>query len=86
MTSPGSEDSKAKPGRQNQAAKPQPGKSYVPDSKEATHGPSTGQDDFRDNIELVSGLLLFLIQAGIIFLELRLLWLVFSMPQDTCSS
>ena len=65
----------AKQGRQNQAAKPQPGKSDGPGIKKQPIEPSTVQDDFRDNIELVSGMLLFLIRAGIIFLELRLLWL-----------
>jgi hypothetical protein len=34
------------------------------------------RDDFQDNIELVSSTLLFLIRAGIIFLELRLIWLL----------
>jgi hypothetical protein len=75
MTSPGFEDSRAKQGRQNPAAMPQPGKPDAPGMKKKPAEPSTGQDDLRDNIELVSGMLLFLIQAGIIFLELRLLWL-----------
>jgi hypothetical protein len=38
--------------------------------------PSAGRDDFQDNIELVSSTLLFLVRAGIIFLELRLIWLL----------
>ncbi len=75
MTSSGPEDSRTKQGRQNQAAKPQPGKSDSPGMKKQSIEPSTVQDDFRDNIELVSGMLLFLVQAGVIFLELRLLWL-----------
>jgi len=75
MTSSGPEDSKANQGRQNPAAKPQPGKSDGAGIKTQPYEPLTGQDDFRDNIELVSGMLLFFIQAGIIFLELRLLWL-----------
>ena len=76
MTAPGPEDSRAKQGQQNQAAKPQPGKSGGPVMKKQPLEPSIGQDDLRDNIELVSGTLLFLIRAGIIFLELRLLWLL----------
>jgi hypothetical protein len=64
MTSPGPERSTAgqdRPGRS--AGKP-------------ASGPSAAQDDFQDNIELVSSTLLFLIRAGIIFLELRLIWLL----------
>ncbi len=73
MTSPNPERSRA---RQDQAARPQPGKSTGPGMKKQSPEPSNGQDDFQDNLELVSGLLLFLIRAGIIFLELRLIWLV----------
>ena len=76
MISSGTEDSWAKQGPQSQAARPQPGKPDVSGIKKQPSEPSTSQDDFRDNIELVSGMALFLIQAGIIFLELRLLWLV----------
>jgi len=76
MTSSGPEDSRTKQGPQSQAARPQPGKPDVPGMKKQPSEPSTSQDDFRDNIELVSGMALFLIQAGIIFLELRLIWLV----------
>jgi len=76
MTSSGSEDSRAKQGRPSQAAKPQPGKPDGPGMKKQPSEPPTVQDDFRENIELVSGMALFLIHAGIIFLELRLLWLV----------
>ena len=52
------------------------GKQDQPDKSKQPSQPSPGQDDSRDNIKLVSGLLLFIIRAGIIFLELRLLWLV----------
>ncbi len=75
MTSPTSDDSRASQGRQNQAARPQPGTTGGPGMQKQPLEPSTGQDDSRYNIELLSSMLLFLIRAGIIFLELRLLWL-----------
>jgi hypothetical protein len=64
MTSPGPERSVAGQDR--------PGRSVGKPASE----PSAGRDDFQDNIELVSSTMLFLIRAGIIFLELRLIWLL----------
>ena len=76
MTSPSPERSRVKQDQPDKGAKPQTGKSTGPDQKKQASEPSAGQDDSRDNIELVSRMLLFIIRAGIIFLELRLLWLV----------
>lgn len=76
MTSPSHERSSGKQEQPDKGARPQTGKSTSPDKSKQTSQPSAGQDDSRDNIELVSGMLLFIIRAGIIFLELRLLWLV----------
>ena len=50
MTSPNPERSRA---RQDQAARPQPGKSTGPGMKKQSPEPSNGQDDFQDNLELV---------------------------------
>ena len=76
MTAPSPAHSKAKQDQPDKGAKPQTGKSTDPDKTKQASEPSAGQDDSRGNIELVSGMLLFIIRAGIIFLELRLLWLV----------
>ncbi len=76
MTSPIPEHPRGKQDQPDKGAKPQTGKSAAPDKKKQASEPSPGQDDSRDNIELVSRTLLFIIRAGIIFLELRLLWLV----------
>jgi len=64
MTSPGPERSTAGQDRQ--------GRAIVKSGPEA----SAARDDFQDNIELVSSGLLFLVRIGIIFLELRLIWLL----------
>lgn len=77
MTSPSPEHSSGKQDQPDKGARPQAGKSTSADKRKQPSEPSAGQDDSRDNIELVSGMLLFIIRAGIIFLELRLLWLVF---------
>ena len=76
MTSPNPEHSSGKQDQPDKGANPQTGKSTSPDKSKQPSQPSAGQDDSRDNIKLVSGMLLFIIRAGIIFLELRLLWLV----------
>ncbi len=73
MTSPSPEYSAGKQEQPEKGARPQTGKSTGAGKGERPLEPSAGQD--RDNIELVSGMLLFIIRAGIIFLELRLLWL-----------
>src|SRR5208337_3927363 len=72
MTSPSHERSSGKQEQPDKGARPQTGKSTSPDKSKQP----AGQDDYRENIELVSGILLFIIRAGIIFLELRLIWLV----------
>jgi hypothetical protein len=72
MTSPSFEHSSGKQDQPSKGARPQTGKSTGPDKSKQP----AGQDDYRDSIALVSGMLLFIIRAGIIFLELRLLWLV----------
>ena len=76
MTSPGPDHSRGKQDQPDQGARPQTGKSTSPDKRNQPSEPSAVHDDSRDNIALVSGMLLFIIRAGIIFLELRLLWLV----------
>jgi len=76
ITSPGPEHSRGKQDQPDKGARPQTGISTSPDKSKQPSQPSAGQDDSRDNIESVSGLLLFIIRAGIIFLELRLLCLV----------
>jgi hypothetical protein len=76
MTSPSPERSSAKQDQPNKGARQQTGKSTNPDKSKQPTEPSAGQDDSRDNIALVSRMLLFVIRAGIIFLELRLIWLV----------
>ncbi len=75
MTSANPEHSRAKQTQPDKVAKPQTGKSTSPDSRKQSSEPLAGKDDSRDNIELVSHMLLFIIRAGIIFLELRLIWL-----------
>ncbi|HIJ68117.1 MAG TPA: hypothetical protein HPP81_05035 [Deltaproteobacteria bacterium] len=72
MISPSPEHSSGKQEQPDKGARPLTGKSTSPDKSKQP----AGQDDYRDNIALVSGMLLFIIRAGIIFLELRLLWLV----------
>ncbi|MGA2228801.1 MAG: hypothetical protein ABSH41_30565 [Syntrophobacteraceae bacterium] len=76
MTSASPEHSRGKQDQTDKAAKPQTGKSISPDKTRQPSGPPAVQDDSRDNVALVSSMLLFIIRAGIIFLELRLLWLV----------
>ncbi|SPF35455.1 conserved membrane hypothetical protein [Syntrophobacter sp. SbD1] len=71
ITSP--ENSRGKQDQQDKTA--QTGRSTVPDRSKQPAGPAA-QNDYRENIELVSRILLFIIRAGMIFLELRLLWLV----------
>ena len=76
MTSAGPEHSRGKQDQTDKGTRPQTGKSTSPGEKRQPSEPSAMQDDSRDNIALVSGMLVFIIRAGIIFLELRLLWLV----------
>ncbi len=76
MTSAGREHSRGKQDQTDKGTRPQSGKSTSPGEKRQPSEPSAMQDDSRDNIALVSGMLVFIIRAGIIFLELRLLWLV----------
>ncbi len=76
MTSPSPEHSSGKQDQPDRGARPQTGKSVSPDKSKQGSQPSAGQDYSRGNIELVSSTLLFIIRAGIIFLELRLLLLV----------
>ncbi len=76
MTSPGPEHSGGKQDLTDKGARSQTGKSTSPGERKQPSEPSAVQDDSRDNIALVSGMLVFIIRAGIIFLELRLLWLV----------
>ncbi len=76
ITSPALEHSSGKQDQPDKGAGLQTGKSTSPDKSKQPSQPSAGQDDFRENIKSVSGLLLFIIRAGIIFLELHLLWLV----------
>lgn len=66
MTSPGKDDRSAR------SAGSQSGRSMGAGKSDT----ATEQGDFQDNVELVSSTLLFLIRAGIIFLELRLVWLI----------
>ncbi len=76
MTSAGPEHSGGKQDQTDKGAKPQTGKSTNPDKTRQPSGPPAVQDDSQHNVALVSGMLVFIIRAGIIFLELRLLWLV----------
>jgi hypothetical protein len=76
MTSLGPEYSRGKEDQPDRGAGPQTGKSTNPDKSKQGLYPSSGQNDYLDNIGLVSRALLFIIRAGIIFLELRLLWLL----------
>ena len=76
ITSAGPENSKMKQDQPDKGPKPQAGKPTGADKAKRPSEASAGQNDSRDHIELLSGVLLFIIRAGIIFLELRLLWLV----------
>jgi hypothetical protein len=76
MTSAGPDYSKAKQDQPDKGARPQSDKLSNQDRSKQLPEPSTGQGDHRDNIQLVSHMLLFFIRAGIIFLELRLFWLL----------
>ncbi len=76
LTSASSERSAGRQDRPGMAARLQSGKAASPGAKTPLSEASAGQDEFQENIELISATLFFLIRAGIIFLELRLLWLV----------
>ncbi len=76
MTTTGLDYSRGNQGQSDKGARPQSGKPSSPDRLKQPSEPSSGQSDHRDNIELISHMLLFFIRAGIIFLELRLLWLL----------
>ncbi len=76
ITSPNPERSNGRQDQPDKGATPQTGKSTSPDKSRQPSQPPAGRDDSRDNIKFVSGMLLFIIRAGIIFLELHLLWLV----------
>jgi len=76
ITSPNPERSSGKQDKPDKGATPQTGKSTSPDKSKQPFQPPAGHDDSLDNIKLVSGMLLFITRAGIIFLELHLLWLV----------
>ncbi len=76
ITSPATDRAKSKQGQSSSSATPVPGKSTAPSPKKEPAAPPAEQDDLQDNIQLIGGTLLFLIAAGIIFLKLRLLWLV----------
>ena len=63
MTSPSPERLQGQTGPQTRPPGRNPANQTGPGMKKQSPEPSTGQDDFRDNIELVSGMLLFLIQG-----------------------
>jgi hypothetical protein len=75
MTSPVPERTMGKE-RSGQGARPEPGISAGQGPGKPPFEPSAGKDESVDNIAMISATLLFLIRAGIIFLELRLVWLL----------
>ncbi len=76
MTSSSPEHSTSGQDHSGLPVRPQPGKAISPGAKTTPSEPAAGQDEFQDNIELIRATLFFLIRAGMIFLELRLLWLL----------
>ncbi len=75
MTSPSHEHSSGKQDQPDKGARPQTGKSTSPDKKQ-TPNLQPGKTISGTILNWSAALLLFLIRAGIIFLELRLIWLV----------
>jgi hypothetical protein len=76
MTSFGPESPRDKEDRQGRGSSPQTGRPTDPAKSKQASDPSSGQNDYRDNIGLVSRVLLFIIRAGLIFVGLRLFWLL----------
>ena len=76
MTSLGLEYTRGKEDQPDKGARLQTGKSANPDKSKSPLDASSWQNDYRGNIGLVSRVLLFIIRSAMIFLGLRLLWLL----------
>jgi len=76
MTSLGFEYAKGKEDQPDRGARLQTGKSTNSDKSKQALDASAWQNDYRDNVGLVSRALLFIIRSAMIFLELRLFWLL----------
>jgi hypothetical protein len=76
MISPGPEYSRGKEDQPDKGTKSQIGKSTDPDRLRQAPDGSLRQNEYQDNIGLISRILLFIIRSAMIFLELRLLWLL----------